>query len=308
VLTVSIHGHPRFAYPYFTGFEDERGEGEGEGFNLNLPLPEKVDGDQYRKHLSRALERIESFNPQFLVVALGLDTAQGDPTGTWSLRVRDFENNGRRIGELGLPTLVVQEGGYRNRTLGTNAGGFFRGLAAASARAYMRRHPQKSRPPGIRWRYELQAQDPERIRRLVDITGFFKPAEVDVAVELVSERLEKGLASGYHFVMAEHYGRLVGYSCYGPIACTDANYDLYWIAVHPDFQRRGLGRLLMAETEGLIRKAGGRRVYVDTSQQAQYASTRSFYESCGYTLEATLADFYAPGDGKVIYAKAVAGN
>ena len=76
VLTVSLHGHPRFAYPYFSGFEDERGEGEGEGFNLNLPLPETLDGARYREALASALNRIEAFGPQFLVVALGLDPAK----------------------------------------------------------------------------------------------------------------------------------------------------------------------------------------------------------------------------------------
>lgn len=130
VLTVSIHGNPGFAYPYFSGFSDERGEGEGEGFNLNLPLPEEVDGDRYRKALSIALQRVVDFNPVFLVVALGLDTAKGDPTGTWSLTPRDFEINGRMLGELGLPMLVVQEGGYRTRTLGANARHFFEGIAA----------------------------------------------------------------------------------------------------------------------------------------------------------------------------------
>jgi acetoin utilization deacetylase AcuC-like enzyme len=79
VLTVSSHGHPRFAYPYFSGFEDERGEGEGEGFNLNLPLAETADGPRYREALARALKRIQQFVPQFLVVALGLDTAKGIP-------------------------------------------------------------------------------------------------------------------------------------------------------------------------------------------------------------------------------------
>jgi len=131
VLTVSIHGHPGFAYPYFSGFSDERGEGEWEGFNLNLPLPEEVNGDRYRKALSAALQRIAEFNPVFLVVALGLDTAKGDPTGTWSLMPRDFEINGRMLGELALPTLVVQEGGYHTRTIGINARHFFTGLAAA---------------------------------------------------------------------------------------------------------------------------------------------------------------------------------
>lgn len=128
VLTVSLHGHPRFAYPYFTGFEDERGEGEGAGFNLNMPLPERLDGEQYRKHLGRALRRIEKFRPLHLVLALGLDTAKADPTGTWSLLLKDFEANGRMIGELRIPTLVVQEGGYRIRNLGINARSFFKGI------------------------------------------------------------------------------------------------------------------------------------------------------------------------------------
>jgi acetoin utilization deacetylase AcuC-like enzyme len=131
VLTVSIHGHPGYAYPYFSGFSDERGEAEGEGFNLNLPLPEDVDGDRYRKAVASALQRVVDFNPVFLVVALGFDTAKGDPTGTWSLTPRDFETSGRMLGELGLPTLVVQEGGYRTRTLGVNARRFFEGMATA---------------------------------------------------------------------------------------------------------------------------------------------------------------------------------
>jgi len=128
VLTVSIHGDPKFAYPYFSGFAHERGRGPGEGFNLNYPLPEKVDGPRYRRTLKEALERITTFAPRFLVVALGLDPAKGDPTGTWTFTAADFEENGRMIGRLRLPTLVVQEGGYRTRTLGVNVRRFFVGL------------------------------------------------------------------------------------------------------------------------------------------------------------------------------------
>ncbi len=128
VLTVSIHGDPDFAYPYFTGFADEKGDGPGTGFNLNIPLPEVRDGAQYRVALTRGLKAVQAFNPAFLVVALGLDPAKGDPTGTWSLGAKDFEQNGRLLGQLGLPTLVVQEGGYRTRTLGINARHFFEGL------------------------------------------------------------------------------------------------------------------------------------------------------------------------------------
>jgi acetoin utilization deacetylase AcuC-like enzyme len=128
VLTISIHGHPSFAYPYFSGFREEKGEGAGTGFNINHQLQEILDGTAYRLTLSKALKEIGNFKPDYLVVALGLDTAKGDPTGTWNLSSKDFEENGKMIASLHLPTLVVQEGGYRNRVLGINARAFFRGL------------------------------------------------------------------------------------------------------------------------------------------------------------------------------------
>ena len=128
VLTISIHGHPRLAYPHFSGFASEKGAGAGQGYNLNLPLPENVDGRRYQETLTKARERIIKFRPGFLVIALGLDTAKEDPTGTWSLEGSDFEAMGRAIGSLRLPTLVVQEGGYDTRVLGINARKFFEGL------------------------------------------------------------------------------------------------------------------------------------------------------------------------------------
>jgi acetoin utilization deacetylase AcuC-like enzyme/GNAT superfamily N-acetyltransferase len=139
VLTLSIHGHPSFAYPYFSGFEEEKGEDEGLGFNLNFPLPEKVTHEQYVKVLSRALNIIRKFKPDYLIVALGLDPAKGDPTGTWSFTHSNFAANGEMIGSLKLPTLVVQEGGYRNQSLGINARAFFTGLH----RAHNGKNPKK---------------------------------------------------------------------------------------------------------------------------------------------------------------------
>ena len=303
VLTVSVTGHPAFAYPYFSGFEDEKGEGEGEGFNMNIPLTEEVGGMQYQKALEKALKRITEFGPQFLIVALGLDTAKGDPTGTWSLTPKDFEENGRVIGNMGLPIVVIQEGGYRIATLGKNARRFFKGLAEASATWATSSPTAKTAPLGVEFRTGLYEGDPVRIRSLVEVTGYFSEEEVAVAEELVTERMARGPDSGYHFLLAEQYGRLIGYTCYGPIPATTGSYDLYWIAVHPDFHRHGIGRRLIDETETRIKEAGGTRIYVDTSQRVQYASTRAFYESCRYRLETILTDFYAPGDGKAIYCK-----
>ncbi|PKN75288.1 MAG: acetylpolyamine amidohydrolase [Deltaproteobacteria bacterium HGW-Deltaproteobacteria-10] len=131
VLTISIHGHPRFAYPYFSGFADERGEGAGKGFNINYPLPETIKPEDYLHALDAALGHIRDFTPSYLIVCLGLDTAKGDPTGTWSHTGRNFAAIGSEIGRLSLPTLVTQEGGYNSRSLGANARSFFQGLFAA---------------------------------------------------------------------------------------------------------------------------------------------------------------------------------
>ncbi len=76
VPTVSIHGHPRFVYPYFSGFAEERGSDSGRGYNLNFPLPEELTADRYRATLEQTLKRIAHFKPQFLVLALGYDTGQ----------------------------------------------------------------------------------------------------------------------------------------------------------------------------------------------------------------------------------------
>lgn len=157
----------------------------------------------------------------------------------------------------------------------------------------------------LTWRDEVHPDDAAAVRTIIESTGMFYPAETDVAVELVEERLKRGPACGYFFIFAEDAGRVAGYTCYGPIACTVNSYDLFWIAVAQDQQRRGLGRMLLAESEKRIAAAGGRRVYIETSARAQYLPTRAFYQRCGYQLEAQLVDFYAPGDNKAIYVKAL---
>ena len=118
VLYVSLHGDPRRTFPYFTGYEDERGIHDGLGYNLNLPLPPWVAIADYRRKLERGLEAIAGFAPDFLVVSLGLDAMDGDPSGDGALKSDDFELVGRDISGLLVPTLAVLEGGYRLDTLG----------------------------------------------------------------------------------------------------------------------------------------------------------------------------------------------
>lgn len=143
------------------------------------------------------------------------------------------------------------------------------------------------------------------MRNILESSGFFYPDEVDVAVELVDERLSKGVASGYHFLFAEQDGQVVGYTCFGPIPCTQVSYDLYWIAVHEQQRNQGLGRLLLEGSEQAIAALGGRRIYVETASRPQYEPTRAFYQRCGYQVAAVLEQFYAPGDDKVVFLKVV---
>lgn len=306
VLTVSIHGDPSFAYPYFTGFRGETGRNAGAGFNLNLPLPETVTPEMYRETLTKALDRIREFGPTHLVLSLGFDTGRGDPTGTWANRPTDFHRIGEMIGDAGYPTVIIQEGGYRMRTIGANAREFFRGLSEGQER--VRRNPRQpaKRHDGrgrTTWRNSVRASDPQRLRQLVAATGKFSAEETAIAEELGAERIARGRASGYEFVLVEQGDTLLGFACFGRIPGSETSWDLYWIAVHPDHQGKGLGGQILARSETAMHRAGAEQVFVDTSTVELYEPTRRFYQSKGYALAAEFADFYRPGDGKAIFRK-----
>jgi len=158
----------------------------------------------------------------------------------------------------------------------------------------------------IKIRENVRAEDVEAVRGLVQATGFFSAEEVDIAAELVAERLEKGPASGYEFIVAEIDGVMEGYSCFGRIPCSTVSWDLYWIAVNPDQQGSGLGRRILELTEQRIMENDGVAVYAETSGRPQYASTRGFYEKRGYDTGAVFEDFYGRGDAKYVFVKRLA--
>jgi acetoin utilization deacetylase AcuC-like enzyme len=128
VLTISLHADPRVEYPYFLGYADEPGEGAGHGFNVNYPLPFGTGWDSYEPALRDAIGHIERFAPDALVVALGLDTFADDPTTYFGITTEDFSRMGEAIGGIGLPTLIVLEGGYSVEWIGANTVSFLRGI------------------------------------------------------------------------------------------------------------------------------------------------------------------------------------
>ncbi len=152
-------------------------------------------------------------------------------------------------------------------------------------------------------RTDLRPQDRAPLETLLRATGFFNTQELEVALELVDERLAHGERSHYRFLVLEGDDGVLGYACWGPIPGTVGSADLYWIAVHPGRQGQGLGRALLDAAETWMAREGRTRVYLETSTRAQYAPTRAFYLRCGYEVVAELPDFYAPGDGKAVFLK-----
>ena len=155
----------------------------------------------------------------------------------------------------------------------------------------------------ISFRTEPRKTDLQRIREIVDSTGFFYEHETEVAVELIEERLEKGEASGYYFVFAEVDSETAAYSCFGHDEMTKSCFDLYWIVTHEKYRGRGIGKQLLEETYRQARKLGCTMIIAETSGRDHYKPTRAFYDSAGYTLEATIRDYYDEGDDKCIYVK-----
>lgn len=145
--------------------------------------------------------------------------------------------------------------------------------------------------------------DRERILSFVESTGFFRPDEIEVAAEVLDDALAGGADGHYQSYVAELDGKAVGWVCFGPTPCTEGTYDIYWIAVDASVQARGIGRRLMSHAESLIREEGGRLVVIETSGSAKYEKTCGFYLKVGFLQAARAADFYGPGDDKLVYLR-----
>jgi ribosomal protein S18 acetylase RimI-like enzyme len=161
----------------------------------------------------------------------------------------------------------------------------------------------KTDPKNVMIRTDVNPSDPAAVERIVNSSGFFRPDEVPVAVDLVVERLEKGAECGYEFVFADVDGVTAAYACFGLIPCTLHSYDLYWIATHEDYRGHGIGKIVLREVEKAVAGAGGKSIYIETSCLPKYEPTRAFYLKNECIEKARFEDFYDDGDDKVVYVK-----
>jgi len=128
VLFVSVHADPATDYPFFWGHADEKGEGIGQGKTLNLPLPRGTGIAEYEKALDLALDAVRGHEADLIVLSFGADTFEEDPISHFKLRRDDYHAIGERIASIGLPVLIVMEGGYAIDALGRNVAALLAGF------------------------------------------------------------------------------------------------------------------------------------------------------------------------------------
>ena len=129
VLFCSLHADPDHEYPFYSGFTHETGAGIGLNHTINYPLPLGTDGETYLKIVAQALTKVTQFNPDILIISLGVDTAKGDPNGEFLLNKGDFALMGRLFAEVNIPKVIVQEGGYILESIGKNVLAFLHNIA-----------------------------------------------------------------------------------------------------------------------------------------------------------------------------------
>jgi len=152
------------------------------------------------------------------------------------------------------------------------------------------------------FRSQLKPSDIAHIKDIVISTGFFYDSEVDIALELAQENLEKGEeTSEYIFNIAEENNIPIAYSCYGKIPGTENSFDLYWIVVHNSYRGKGIGKIIMDMLVKDIKKRSGTSIWIETSSRSLYEPTRQFYISYGCELVAELPEFYGKNDHKLIF-------
>ncbi|PPD58791.1 GNAT family N-acetyltransferase [Dehalogenimonas etheniformans] len=150
---------------------------------------------------------------------------------------------------------------------------------------------------------DLIAADRPAITEFLKWIPEFAPDELPVAEEVLDDSLDESHESGYYTIVAVKDGCPVGYVTYGNTPLSKGNWEIYWAAVNPTEQGRGIGRELMYRAEEAIKGLGGWQITLETSSTPLYEKTRRFHMKCGFKEIVRIPDFYDRDDDLVIFFK-----
>jgi len=150
--------------------------------------------------------------------------------------------------------------------------------------------------------FDLTPADRPALEKILSSSGYFYDFEIEVALSLADETFEKGQEkSGYYWIRLIEDGKVIGFANFGQNPSSVHSWDLYWIAIQEEYRKMHYGSVILKEAEERIRSLGGKIVWIETSGRPLYEPTRHFYLKNGYVIEATLREFYGPGDDKIVY-------
>lgn len=150
---------------------------------------------------------------------------------------------------------------------------------------------------------QLKKEDRPFLEEMLSDTSVFSHEETLVALELIDIALNNDGQTDYHLFVCEQDGVVAGYHCTGQRPLTDGVFDLYWIVVKPGIAGKGIGSMLLQHAEAFVREQKGRWLLAETSSRDIYQKTRSFYEKNGYSVIASIPDFYSVNDALMIFGK-----
>jgi ribosomal protein S18 acetylase RimI-like enzyme len=147
--------------------------------------------------------------------------------------------------------------------------------------------------------------DYDNVFNITKSSGYFEETEVELAIRYFNENKEEDEDCEHKFLFAELDGKTIGYVNYGAASHSGQSYYIHWIAIDNEYRNKGFGKMLLSETEDVIRKTGAKKIFVETSSKVEYRSTQLFYQKSGYVIEAVLKKFYSDIDDQLIFSKEI---
>lgn len=146
---------------------------------------------------------------------------------------------------------------------------------------------------------DVNKSDLEELKIVIESSGLFPP---DMLEGMMTDYFTSSETQDIWLTKTKN-GKPIAISYCAPEKLTDGTYNLYLIAVHKDWQGKGIGGELMNYIENLLQSQGKRILLVETSGLPEFELTRKFYDKCSYKREAVIRDFYCEGEDKVVFWK-----